>query len=391
MAPNPNGTHMLDYTMLWVDSLARYTRTSGDLSEAYRAYPQVVGFMQHLLELENASSGLLDLPQLHWSQTAYIDPLGFDSRYGQSTALNALYTQALRAAAEIARATGNDQAAAGWELKAEALRQAVNQWLYLPEEGRYLSTIYQGLPVAPGPHAQAYALAYGLPDASQEDAVAQSLLALLSPDPANPNLNIYGFFWVLEGLARSGHTSQALELINLYYGSMIDQGATTWWEQFTAGDNWRSSLSHAWGVSPTWFLSSYVLGATQTGASAWQVRPPLELGALTSAQGAIPIRAFPEQAIPDQDRLLKVFWQKSCSQTMLQVDGPAGAQGEIILPRFQPGASIWVNGGLLLQQGAFPPDISTLPLSQYIHLDAEGSLHLQVMPGPNLIVIEPGC
>lgn len=380
IAPNPNDTHMLDYAMLWVDSLANYIRTSGDLSEAYRAFPQVVSFMQHLQELENVSTGLLDLPQMHWSQTAYIDPLGYDSRYGQSTALNALYTQALRSAAEIARSTRNAQSADQWELKAEALRQAVNQWLYLPDEGRYLSTIYQGTPVAPGPHAQAYALTYGLPEASQQDAVAQSLLELLSPDPANPNLNIYGFFWVLEGLARSGYISQALGLLDLYYGRLLDQGATTWWEQFAAGGNWRASLSHAWGVSPTWFLSSYVLGATQTGANTWQVKLPFDAGETysgpLSVEGAIPLRNGP----------LEVSWERNCPRVTLQIASPAGTHGEIILPRAQPGAVIWLNGAVLPQDESILAD--EVPSSS---LDEQGRLHLQAPPSPVLVEIEPGC
>jgi alpha-L-rhamnosidase len=375
MAPHPNDTHMLDYAMLWVDSLAVYTRVSGDLAEATHAYRQVSGLVQHLGMLENDSTGLLDLPQLHWSQTAYIDSLGQDSRYGQSTALNALYTQALRAAAEIARYNGDASTAGQWESKAETLRQAINQHLYQLTEGRYLSTLYQGQPVAPTPHAQAWALAYGIPDAGEQDRVAQALLDLLSPDPANPNLNILGFNWVLEGLGRSGHIDQALDLIALYYGSMLDKGATTWWEQFAADADWRTSLSHAWGVSPTWFLSSYVLGATQTSPSTWEVRPPFaasssfaasaSFSAIQSVQGAIPI-----QNNPGRVSILEVSWQRSCSRATLQVGAPAGTQGEIILPRMPAGTLIWVNG---------------------VPVDQNGELHIPASPGSLLVEIEPGC
>ncbi len=398
MAPHPNDTHMLDYAMLWVDSLASYTRVSGDLAEATHAYPQVSGLVQHLEMLENDSTGLLDLPQLHWSQTAYIDSLGQDSRYGQSTALNALYTQALRAAAEIAMYNGDASTAGQWESKAETVRQAINQHLYRLSEGRYLSTLYQGQPVDSTPHAQAWALAYGIPDAGEQDRVAQALLDLLSPDPANPNLNILGFNWVLEGLGRSGHIDQALDLIALYYGSMLDQGAATWWEQFAADADWRASLSHAWGVSPTWFLSSYVLGATQTSPTTWEVRPPFAASAsftasasfsasasftaIQSVQGAIPI-----QNNPGRVSILEVSWQRSCSRATLQVGAPAGTQGEIILPQMSAETLIWVNGVLVDHNG---PSARSYP-SAPAYLDTNGELHIPASTGSLLVEIEPGC
>ena len=91
LAPNSNGTHMLDFCMLWVHSIADYLQRSGDTQFIDTLYPSLHRFIQHLSTFENTETGLLDLPQMHWSRTAYVDSLGYHSRYGQSTAINALY------------------------------------------------------------------------------------------------------------------------------------------------------------------------------------------------------------------------------------------------------------------------------------------------------------
>ena len=44
----------------------------------------------------------------------------------------------------------------------------------------------------------------------QTDQVVAALLELLAPDPASPNLDVYGMFWVLEALGRTGHIEEAI-------------------------------------------------------------------------------------------------------------------------------------------------------------------------------------
>ena len=75
-------------------------------------------------------------------------------------------------------------------------------------------------------------------------------------------------FWVLKGLGRANRTSAALDVIERFFGRMVQRGTTTWWENFGAIDRYNASLSHAWGSSPTWFLSEYVLGNSRDGSNA---------------------------------------------------------------------------------------------------------------------------
>lgn len=290
LAPNNNNTHIVDFTMLWVHSLAAYLKRSGDHQLIDALYPSLRSFMDHLESFENEQSGLLDLPQLHWSQIAYVDTLANHSRYGQSTAINALYYATLNRAADIANFYGDSASGEAWSKKAETIKNTINTILYLPAENRYLTTLDQGVAYPPTLHAQAFPAAYGIVPPDKVNDVASSLLELLSGDPTLPNVGVYGMYWVLRGLGEAGRISEALNIIKTYYGHMINSGATSWWENFDADQNYTSSLSHGWGGSPTWFLSSYVLGFTQLSPDTWQFKPAsLSQINLDWVIGAIPV------------------------------------------------------------------------------------------------------
>ena len=94
-------------------------------------------------------------------------------------------------------------------------------------------------------------------------------------------------FWVLEGLGRNGNIAPALEIIDLYYGHLIENGSTTWWENFNADLNRQNSLSHGWGGAPTWFLSTYLLGFRQTGPDSFLLQPGFSH--IPQVEGVIPL------------------------------------------------------------------------------------------------------
>ncbi len=341
LAPHGDGLNMLDYSMLWVHSLAEYVELTGDLSLVRDVYPVLQQFMEHLSTYKNPETGLLDLPLLHWSQTAYIDALGYHNRYGQSTALNSIYYQTLVNAADIAASLNLVTDAQRWKNEADTISEQVNQQLYLPSEQRYLTNIYQGQPYFPTSYSQAWPLAYELTPEENIEAVVSALLELLSSDPAAPNIQIYGMYWVFEALGRSGHIAEAIDIMKLYYGRMLDLGATTWWESFLANQSYTSALSHGWGGSPTWFLSTYVLGARQTGVNSWSVEPPWE--GISSVEGAIPL--------PQGD--LQVSWSmEPCVEKYLHIVAPIDTQGVVTISVNAFDDRIILNDQLIWQNDA---------------------------------------
>ena len=103
-------------------------------------------------------------------------------------------------------------------------------------------------------------------------------------------MSAYLGYYTLFAKGKIGDVSGAIDIINGYWGRMIDLGATTFWEVFDyinsldaigidkivpdgkkdihgdGGKLWykgyRKSLCHGWACGPTPFLSKYVLGIT---------------------------------------------------------------------------------------------------------------------------------
>jgi alpha-L-rhamnosidase len=340
MAPNNNGLHMLDYTMLWVQSLADEATLSANLDLVKRLYPRVIQFMEHAHSFADPQTGLLNLPREHWTTTAYIDLYGYYSRYGQSAALNALYVETLSSAARIAELAGEAHQAALWRTQASEVRDALNAVLYRPVEGRYVSTIFAGEPVTATIHAQAWPLAYGIAPPGRESGLADELLKMLPAQPGQAQLGTYGMYWVLEALGKTDHLSEALDVIRLYYGYMLDRGATTWWESFTADESPQGSFSHGWGGAPTVFLTNYVLGARRFGPANWQVKPPFE--GVSSASGVLPLA----------DGEVEIQWERSsCGGIRLVVQASDSSTGEVVVPNFHPRLTLTLNGELVWDNG----------------------------------------
>jgi alpha-L-rhamnosidase len=282
-----------------------------------------------------------------------------------------MYYGTLVRAAEIAEGIGEPTQAIEWREKAESLKSAVNAYLYLTAEHRYLTNIYQSLPTSPTPHAQAWPLAYGLVPDEEVDLVSSALLELLSTNPSSPNLDIYGMYWVLEGLGRAGHIPEALEIINRYYGYMIERGASTWWETWLANLGYSNSLSHGWGGSPTWFLTTYVLGAARLGPDQWMVRPAL--GSLEFASGKIPLASG----------VLEVQWGREvCGESYLRIFSEEATSGVIVFRDDYLNSTITDNGVVIWNAGS--------ALADYVSLEG-GEIHIRASGGNHDLLLRQEC
>jgi hypothetical protein len=165
------------------------------------------------------------------------------------------------------------------------------------------------------------------------------------PDVITP---YYGSY-VLDAMARIDHRADALAWIREYWGGMIQEGATSFWEAYdpawpkdnphlelqadnTAG--YYVSLAHGWSSAPAWWLMDQVLGIVPTapGFTKATIRP--DLIDLDWARGAE----------PTPNGLLKVDLKKEGKGLRATIDIPEGVDATILFP-VKPGADhIQVNG-----------------------------------------------
>ncbi len=371
LAPNGEGAHMLDFGMLWVSSLEDHYRRTGDLGLLKETYPTLLEFLAYLEHFKSSTSGLLDLPEDGWSKTAYIDTYGSASRSGQSTAVNAQYYGTLRTAARIANLLNDMNRSSRLNLQADQVREKANELLYLPEEHRYLTSISGDTRRKPGPHAQAWALAYGLAPEEATSQIGVSLVDMLSQGPQTPVIGVYGMHWVYEALGKTGHIEDALDILKRYHGYMIEAGASTWWEMFNSNQFYWSSLSHGWGSSPTWFLSTYVLGARQASPTTWSLEPAWDSAKWVSGR------------LPLLEGELQAKWESlSCSERSIDLTSPPKASGEILLPVSLQGLSVHLDGQLVWEDGKSKAE------EAYLH---EGIVHIKISEGEHQLTLHLDC
>ena len=131
----------------------------------------------------------------------------------------------------------------------------------------------------------------------------------------------YYNYYVISAMAMMGHRAEALAWIRQYWGGMLAEGATSFWEAYDPSwykedfhsslqsDN-RSgyfvSLAHGWSSGPTAWLMEQVLGIRATGAgfSTVEIRPELmglqfARGAEPTPHGLLKVDVTPEQTIVD--------------------------------------------------------------------------------------------
>jgi hypothetical protein len=109
----------------------------------------------------------------------------------------------------------------------------------------------------------------------------------------------YMRFYELEALCAMGEQNYVLKEMKDYWGGMLKEGATSFWEEYNPnkkgtehltmyGRPYGKSLCHAWGASPIYLLGKYYLGVKPTapGYAEYEIKP--NLGGLQWMEGKVP-------------------------------------------------------------------------------------------------------
>ena len=109
----------------------------------------------------------------------------------------------------------------------------------------------------------------------------------------------YMRFYELEALCAMGEQKAVMKEMKDYWGGMIREGATSFWEKYNPTDKgtqhlamygrpYGKSLCHAWGASPIYLLGKYYLGIqpVEAGYSEFAIAP--NLGGMKWMEGTVP-------------------------------------------------------------------------------------------------------
>jgi hypothetical protein len=167
----------------------------------------------------------------------------------------------------------------------------------------------------------------------------------------------YYNYYVISAIAEMGHRADALDWIRQYWGGMVDEGATSFWEGYDPSwykddahgslqaDNksgYRVSLAHGWSSGVTPWLMEQVLGihAIGSGFSTVDIRP--DLIDLAWAKGGE----------PTPRGMLDVSLKKEGQNTTISLDLPSGTEAHVSVPVASSNAQVTVNGQKTLTEPA---------------------------------------
>jgi hypothetical protein len=160
---------------------------------------------------------------------------------------------------------------------------------------------------------------------SKQAAALLSLSGLVTPEKANTKVlaldgvhkmsTFYGYY-MLKARAQAGDYQGAIDNIRQYWGSMLDLGATTFWEDFDIDwmknaaridevvpqgkvdvhasyggycyKQFRHSFCHGWASGPTSWLTQYVLGVSVLEPGCKKIKIEPHLGDLQWVKGSFP-------------------------------------------------------------------------------------------------------
>ncbi len=284
---------IIDYTLYWLISLSQYVLYTGDRAFIHKIYPRAVKLMDYCAEIEN-NQGLLVGRRSDWT---FIDWADMDKR-GALCIMQMLYCKALQAMAKCSEIAGHKENATRYISKAETVSSKIRDTYWVADKGAYVTTCVDGQKIPQiRRHANLFAIIFGFAD---EETTEQIVKNVILNDEVPAITTPYFKFYELEALCIAGKMEKVTDIIRSYWGGMLNEGATSFWEEYDPnmsgsehyamyGDPFDKSLCHAWGASPIYLFGRYYLGVypTKDGYSEFEVNP--NNGGLESISGTVPL------------------------------------------------------------------------------------------------------
>lgn len=339
---------LFDYPLWWVTSSWDYVLYTGDTGYAATYYPNLVKTLDTWYPSVTDSNGLL---AKGLNGTSGYGDYAFLPRTGEVTYYNALYVQALKDAAGMARSLGHTADADRWQQRAQTVANAINAHLWDATTGAYLDSAVGA--IRHGQDGNGLAILAGVASSGQATAALDHLAKTTAQPYGNAFMDndtlvsdgsrrVYAFISYPEIQARflTGQADSAIEEIKRLYGWMTghDPGITDWEGIGTNGSLYEgtyTSMAHGWSTGVLPALTNDLLGATPTGPgfSTWAIEP--HPGSVTWARGQLPTPHGP----------LRVSWvQGSGGAFTLEVTAPTGTTGDVAVPAAGAQVVVRVDG-----------------------------------------------
>lgn len=285
---------IMDYTFYWFIGIYDYYLYSGDRHFVQQIYPRMQTMMEYVLGRTNAN-GMVEGMTGDWVFVDWAD--GYLDKKGELSIEQVLFCKSLETMALCARLAEVDEDVATYEKLASELRAKLLPAFWSECKQAMVHNRVAGVPSEEVTrYANMFAAFYGYLSPEQQAAIKKSVLL---NDAVLKIVTPYMRFYELEALCVLGEQEAVMAEMKSYWGGMLREGATSFWEKYNPeeqgtehlqmyGRPYGKSLCHAWGASPIYLLGRYYLGVkpTKPGYAEYEVRPTL--GGLEWMEGTIP-------------------------------------------------------------------------------------------------------
>jgi len=353
------------YSAFWVIGETQYYKHTGWIEQLESTHTRLVELLDYM-ETELDSRDLFADTNHAWPFVDWSPELSGDTAEARRATQFEFYA-AFRDGAYLLRQLHDTKNADRFQKRADAMKAAAQRYL-LDLSGSF-GTRWQ---------TNAYAVLSGVADASQYPAIWQNAFSNVGYVKYNALIiTPYYNYYLVSAMAKMGHREAALDWIRQYWGGMLNEGATSFWEGYDPAwykgsdfhaslqaDNmsgYRVSLAHGWSSGITPWLMEQVLGiqARAAGFSEVDVRP--DLIDLQWAKGAE----------PTPHGMLGVAIRKNTGEAVT-IDLPPGITAHVSIPVPRANAEVLVNGKVEPSNPAEDGKRAIVTLTAAGHYEIEG-------------------
>ncbi len=285
---------IMDYTFFWFLSIYDYYIYTADRHFVAQVYPRMQTMMDFVLGRTNRD-GMVEGQTGDWVFVDWAD--GYLDKHGELAFEQILFCRSLEAMALCARLADVPSDAERYEKLAASLRAKLlpafwdekkKALVHNRIDGRQSDVVTR--------YANMFAVFFGYLDGQQKQDVKHSVLL---NDDVMKITTPYMRFYELEALCELGEQERVMREMKAYWGGMLREGATSFWEKYNPeetgtahlamyGRPYGKSLCHAWGASPIYLLGKYYLGVRPVKPGYEEVAVTPVLGGLEWMEGTVP-------------------------------------------------------------------------------------------------------
>jgi hypothetical protein len=340
LGPAPVAEHVNGipgYSAFWVIGEKEFYLHTGSLAQLQRVHVRLVQLLEYMRKDLDDRNLFADRtgawPFVDWAPDMQSDT----SQARMATQFE--YYAAFKDGAYLLGVLHDEKNAGRMQAQADALKQAAQRYMR-NSQGTFGDRW----------HTNAYAVLSGAADPDQYAAIWRDVLSQVGqPRYDTTIVTPYYGFYVLGAMAEMGQRKAALDWIRKYWGGMVQEGATSFWEGYNTtwfkgprfheslqGDDVSGlviSLAHGWSSGATAWLMTEVLGIRPVSGGFKEVEIRPDLIDLKWARGAE----------PTPHGLLQVEIRDDEGYTTT-VSLPPGIVARVSVPVASASAAVAVNG-----------------------------------------------